>query len=242
MGRCDYFGCDGDGNLSYSCNYCTQEFCTEHQFPEKHNCPGLPNSITLGPDFRGVGTDDEGEIQLPACKDCDSPRLFGEEYCEDCLEERADAERGVCQSENCDRTVREDGEERCETCRRVDGQDESDDSDDGDRDEAESNAQAVSASEGEGGAAAATADRDRSSATTRTRVCANDACRNHAPVGDDLCVPCRRRRERMSSRSPDIDRHGNLSTGQSAAAATQHDGGSTSRVRRLVRAIANLLS
>ncbi len=39
MGDCDR--CSGDDGISYSCNYCSGEYCSTHRLPENHHCPGL---------------------------------------------------------------------------------------------------------------------------------------------------------------------------------------------------------
>lgn len=44
--------CGETRDLSYTCNYCEKEFCSDHRLPENHNCVGLRSSTTLGPDFR----------------------------------------------------------------------------------------------------------------------------------------------------------------------------------------------
>jgi len=47
--------CEVTGNLPYTCSYCGGSFCAAHRLPEKHDCPGLVDATTLGPEFRGVG-------------------------------------------------------------------------------------------------------------------------------------------------------------------------------------------
>lgn len=39
MGGC--YVCDSDRGLSYTCNYCDREYCSEHRLPEAHECHGL---------------------------------------------------------------------------------------------------------------------------------------------------------------------------------------------------------
>lgn len=46
MGNCSIVGCDGDDNLSFTCNECGLEFCSEHRLPENHSCAGLRSSTT----------------------------------------------------------------------------------------------------------------------------------------------------------------------------------------------------
>lgn len=87
MGDCNYPGCSGDSTIQNSCSYCGFDYCSTHRLPERHNCPSLSNTRTLGPDFR-----DEFDVttatpdQKALCSNCQSaPVIFGEEFCEDCL-------------------------------------------------------------------------------------------------------------------------------------------------------------
>jgi uncharacterized protein YkwD len=62
--------CGEKSSLLYDCNYCTGEYCSSHRLPENHNCPGLENAGSQGPDFRNssgsgilggiFGSDDSG--------------------------------------------------------------------------------------------------------------------------------------------------------------------------------------
>lgn len=47
MAGCDI--CGVESNLQYRCNYCDNEFCSDHRLPEKHDCPGLIIFQYVGP-------------------------------------------------------------------------------------------------------------------------------------------------------------------------------------------------
>lgn len=53
MGDCSYPQCEGDDHFSYTCEYCSLSFCSEHRVPETHECWGVVET-KLGPDFSGV--------------------------------------------------------------------------------------------------------------------------------------------------------------------------------------------
>lgn len=100
MGKCDYPGCSGDSTIQNSCSYCLSDYCSAHRLPERHNCPALANTKTLGPDFR-----DEFDITADTtndgthCSNCQSTSVvFGEEFCEDCLQDMTgNGEKSQCE-------------------------------------------------------------------------------------------------------------------------------------------------
>ena len=51
MVQCTLCG-EAISGLGWDCNYCTGEYCRDHRFPEEHDCPGVENANTLGPEFR----------------------------------------------------------------------------------------------------------------------------------------------------------------------------------------------
>lgn len=51
MGECER--CDGDDNISYTCNECGGKFCSSHRLPENHRCEAL-----LSKDIEGWFKDD----------------------------------------------------------------------------------------------------------------------------------------------------------------------------------------
>ena len=50
MPECDQ--CGAIDTLTHACNHCGRQFCPQHILPENHNCPGLRDAETHGPDFR----------------------------------------------------------------------------------------------------------------------------------------------------------------------------------------------
>ncbi|QLD84601.1 hypothetical protein HWV23_02660 [Natronomonas halophila] len=48
--------CGDSSSLLYDCNYCTGKYCKSHRLPENHNCPGLKQADTHGPEFRSSGS------------------------------------------------------------------------------------------------------------------------------------------------------------------------------------------
>lgn len=87
MGKCDYTECSGDGTIQNSCSYCGFDYCGTHRLPERHNCPSISKTNTLGPDFRSeFDITTKTPDQEALCTNCRSaPVIFGEEFCEDCL-------------------------------------------------------------------------------------------------------------------------------------------------------------
>lgn len=117
MGNCEYPGCSGDSTLQNSCSYCGFEYCSRHRLPERHNCPALSETTSLGPDFRaeyGIETASGGQT---LCTNCESsPVVFGEEYCEDCLDRfNSRSERKQC--DKCS-SYTVPGNDLCLECRR----------------------------------------------------------------------------------------------------------------------------
>lgn len=92
MGRC--LLCDGDDQLSHTCNYCGGSFCSEHRLPESHNCIAKGSAQTLGPDFNAAGDQQEGskttsrtedeESGTDECHGCGREIDTGTKYCLSC--------------------------------------------------------------------------------------------------------------------------------------------------------------
>lgn len=59
MGECNVVGCEGDDNLSYTCNECGLTFCSKHRLPENHNCSALRKTGTNTDSVLGTGLQDK---------------------------------------------------------------------------------------------------------------------------------------------------------------------------------------
>lgn len=59
MADCHHSGCDGDGGLAYTCNFCGGRFCADHRLPEKHFCIPKKPTQDSSPDFREANKSDD---------------------------------------------------------------------------------------------------------------------------------------------------------------------------------------
>lgn len=54
MAACEV--CGDASHLSHDCRYCNGAYCTDHLLPENHDCVAVGGAVTLGPEFRHVGS------------------------------------------------------------------------------------------------------------------------------------------------------------------------------------------
>lgn len=129
MGRCSVCG---ESSLTGSCNYCGKTVCSDHVLPERHNCAAQRTTKTLGPEFRGKGTDgviakvtgvlgiDEDEDDVGKCKRCgaqvDASRG---ELCIECDDGETEIEEdgsSITSSKTVASEKRKDGTPYCNDC------------------------------------------------------------------------------------------------------------------------------
>lgn len=123
MPPCDY--CEADAMRI--CSYCGIQYCWDHAFPEKHNCIGLPQSETHGPEFRINDRDLLSTRYGGECQGCGKAIKSERKWCFQCATTNSDdsgksnikGEKHIAGANYCRECGRATGitNERCFTCR-----------------------------------------------------------------------------------------------------------------------------
>lgn len=162
MGDCDI--CDGDNNISYTCNECDGTFCSTHRLPESHNCQALRTRNFDEAWFKDeLSVRDNHHRSENALDHDDSSDKNSEEV-------RESKNSTSSYDSNEDDGDREDGDRQNDNNEEDDHDDDNDDGDDG----------------GEPTASGSCFECGKAT-ELECEQCGGEYCRNHIPLDDHNC-------------------------------------------------------
>jgi hypothetical protein len=110
--------CGSGISIDKRCVYCTRKYCLDHLLPESHNCPGVRQTETLGPDFRAFGDTILASSPRQHCIECGEVVKTNRRLCFQCRKERR-SEKPESETDHSKRhKTQAEVEKRCDQCGR----------------------------------------------------------------------------------------------------------------------------